>query len=307
MVNHQVRRAISGVIVAASAAVMMCAADASAQTLEPGLKGRKDILFFEPFETADWWKRWGLRTPPRNLTLLREASVTDVGRAVAKIRFIRGGHYGSGWSWKIAPALEEAYLRYYVKFEKGFDFGRGGKTPGMMGWAPGRQAGWGGRRANGTNGFSTRICWSRDGAITMYTYHADQKTIYGDAFETRTADGLARWTPDRWTCMELHMKLNTPGARRGEKGKHDGIVELWRDGELIGRKADVRFRDLPTMKLDNLFVNAYFGGTWTCPRDQHIFYDNIVLAKGPIGPVGAKPKKDPKKSGRFELPPGYEP
>ena len=294
-------------IASACVLVLCMGASAFAQKVESGLKGRKDVLFFETFETAEWWKRWGMRTPPKNLKLVQEAAVEGEGKAVAKIRFIRGGHYGSGWQWKITPALEEAYLRYYVKFEKGFDFGRGGKTPGLMGWAPGKQAGWGGRRANGTNGFSTRICWHRGGAIVMYTYHADQRSRYGDGFETRTKDRPARWVSDRWYCMEVHMKLNTPGTRRGEKGKHDGVVELWRDGVLIGRKTDVRYRDLATMKIDCLFINAYFGGTWTSPKDQHIFYDNIVLATKPIGPVDAKDAKDSTSTGRFAVPPGYKP
>ena len=69
----------------------------------------------------------------------------------------------------------------------------------------------------------------------------------------------------------------------------------------------MRFRDLATMKIDNLFINAYFGGTWTSPKDQHVFYDNIVLATKPIGLVGATEDKTKRPGGRFELPPGYKP
>ena len=279
--------------------------DAPAQTIERGLRGRKDILFFESFETTDWFKRWGERRVPRNLQLVRDRSADDGGRSVAKILFQRGAHYGSGWQLKIDPPLEEAYLRYYVKFDEGFDFGRGGKTPGLMGWAPGQQAGWGGRRANGRNGFSTRVCWGRGGTVTMYTYHADQRTIYGDGFRTELDGRRKLWVPGRWYCMELHMKLNTPGRAPGEKGEHDGIVELWLDGRRIGRRTDVRFRDIGEMKIDQLFVNAYFGGTWTSPKNQYIYYDNFVLARNYIGPVGAAGSTD-TKSGRFTPPPGYE-
>jgi hypothetical protein len=288
-------------------ALLWAAPATRAQRVETGLRNRKGVLFFETFETAEWWKRWGLKRAPQNLQLVRDAAVEGEGTAAAKILFPRGEHYGSGWSWRPETGLEEAYLRYYVKFGEGFDFGRGGKTPGLMGWAPGKQAGWGGRRADGTNGFSTRVCWHRGGAIVMYTYHADQRTRFGDGFETRSGDGPARWEPGRWYCMELHMKLNTPGARAGERGRHDGLVELWQDGARIGRRDDVRFRDLATMKIDDLFVNAYFGGTWTSPKNQFVFYDNIVLSTGPIGPVGAGADGPKRRSGRFELPPGYRP
>ena len=279
-------------------------AQADAGPPERGLRDRKDVLFYETFETADWFKRWGERRMPQNLELVRDHSADDGGKAVVKILFPRGAHYGSSWKLTIDPPLEEAYLRYYVKFDDGFDFGRGGKTPGLMGWAPGQQAGWGGRRANGKNGFSTRICWGRGGTVNMYTYHADQRTIYGDDFGTELDGQTKLWQGGRWYCMELHMKLNTAGTR-GEPGRQDGVVELWLDGRRVGRRTDVRFRDIDEMKIDQLFVNAYFGGTWTSPKNQYIYYDNFVLAKQYIGPVGASTSTD-GKPGRFTPPPGYE-
>ena len=64
------------------------------------------------------WKRWGMRRAPRNLQLVGDDSSETFGEAVAKIRFLKEGHYGSGWSWKVDPPVEEAYLQYRVKFEE---------------------------------------------------------------------------------------------------------------------------------------------------------------------------------------------
>jgi hypothetical protein len=144
--------------------------DAFAQAIEPALKGRRDVLFFETFDAADWFKRWGVKTAPQNLQLVAEKPENGRGGGVAKILFRKGENYGSSWSLKISPPLDEAWLRYYVKWDKGFDFDQGGKTPGFMGWAPGRQAGWGGRPVHGDDGFSCRVCWGRRGSLVMYTY-----------------------------------------------------------------------------------------------------------------------------------------
>jgi hypothetical protein len=156
-----------------------------------------------------------------------------------------------------------------------------------MGWAPDKAAGWGGRRADGANGLSCRICWNQRQEIIMYTYHADQNSRYGDGFKAMRDGKPVRWEAGRWYCMEVHMKLNTPAAGAGEQGKRDGLVELWMDGEQIGREEGLRFRDIPTLKIDRLFVNAYFGGWHTSPKDQRIFYDNFVMATEYIGPTVA--------------------
>ena len=303
--EHASRTPAALVMAAIIMSILLIGAGDKRPAREVALRDRKDILIHERFESPDWYKNWGMKSVPRNLTLVSDKSASRRGKTGAKILFKKGGHYGSGWQWKIDPPLEEAYFRYYVKFEKGFEFSRGGKTPGLMGWAPGEQAGWGGRRANGKNGFSTRICWGRRGTIQMYTYHADQKSIYGSGFPTSLKGERRLWKPDKWYCMEMRMKLNTPATKPGGKGKHDGIIELWRDGKLIGRKTDVRYRDLPTMKIDCLFINAYFGGMWECPKDQHIYYDNFVLATKPIGVFGEKKTDSKKTTGKFSPPPGW--
>jgi hypothetical protein len=104
------------------------------------------------------------------------------------------------------------------------------------------------------------------------------------------------------------MKLNTPGTKPGEKGKNDGLVELWIDGKPAGKKTDVRFRDIPQLKITQLFVNAYFGGLWSSPKDQYIYYDNMALAKSYIGPVGAKAEgTETEGTRKVNPPPGYGP
>ena len=262
-----------------------------AQPLEEELKGRDDVIFAETFETHDWFTRWWMTDVPQNTRVVRDETAPGADKKVVEVSWPRGKHFGAAWSYRIMPGLDEAYARWYVKFPKDFDFARGGKTPGLMGWAPGRVGGWGGRRVDGTNAFSTRICWGRRRSINMYTYHADQASNFGYSFRTWKDGRRVRWERDRWYCMELHIKLNTPAAKPGERGKRDGLIELWMDDELIGRVEGVRFRHVPQLKINRLYINAYFGGWRSSPKAQSIYYDNFVLARKRIGRIKTRGAK----------------
>jgi len=278
-------RKVMVLIIAGSAVAAQAHAGSRVQPIEEGLKGREDIVFTETFETSDWFTRWWLTDVPQNTRVVTDETAPGADRKVVEITWPKGEHFGAAWSKRIEPALDEAYVRWYVKFPEGFDFARGGKTPGLMGWAPGKTGGWGGRNVDGTNAFSCRVCWGRDRSIEMYTYHADQHTSFGDGFRARDDGRPVRWQPGRWYCMELHLKLNTPGAAPGEKGQRDGLIELWMDDALIGRVEGVRFRHVAELRIDRLFINAYFGGWQPSPKTQHVLYDNFVVARKRIGPI----------------------
>ena len=74
------------------------------------------------------------------------------------------------------------------------------------------------------------------------------------------------------------MKMNTPG-------KNDGILRGWVDGRPAFEKTDVRMRDVPGLKIERIWINIYHGGTWTSDSDDHLFIDNVVIAKRYIGPM----------------------
>ena len=176
---------------------------ASSRT-EPGLAQRRDILYFEDFESHG-----------------EENTTTDpgfvlFGTKVLKVLYQAGqnGTVGKPRSPRF-DGLDRAHLRFYVMFEEGYEFHRGGKLMGFMGWAPGKRAGWGGRK------------------------------VHGD----------------------------------------DGWLKLWVDGKLVKEQTDLRFRDIPELKIDRLFYSHYFGGKWKCPKDQYVYNDNIVVALDYIGPA----------------------
>jgi hypothetical protein len=54
---------------------------------------------------------------------------------------------------------------------------------------------------------------------------------------------------------------------------------------LAFEKSDVRFRLSDDLKIEQVWMNVFHGGTIPSPYDQHVFIDNVVIAKKYIGPI----------------------
>jgi hypothetical protein len=183
---------------------------------------------------------------------------------------------------RVGAEPEEIYFRYDLKFDRDWAHATsGGKLPGISGTYD--RAGWGGRPVHGDDGWSARgLFQSRNGsessAIGFYCYHADMRGKYGDDFVFRP-----RLDHGRWYRVEMYCKLNTPGPPGGH-GQKDGILRGWIDGGLAFEKTDLRFRDVDALKIEEIWVNVYHGGETPVPReDIHLYLDNMVIARKPIG------------------------
>lgn len=181
---------------------------------------------------------------------------------------------------------DEAYARYYLRFGDDWDPGvDGGKLPGFAG-TYGR-AGWGGRRSDGNNGWSARGSFARMAragsalrhwrGIGHYVYHADMDGRYGDTHGWNL--GAGGWLEkNRWYCIEQQVKMNTPGLG-------NGVLRAWVDGRLVFERTDLRFRDDAQLRIEELWVDVYHGGTRKPERDMTLFIDNLVVAREYIGPI----------------------
>jgi hypothetical protein len=256
---------------------------------DPGPAGNPGVLLSCGFEDDDWWRAWGSKKPPETTSLVEgKDAFGGAGRSL-RVTVARGDHMGTTFAYRFRDRLgaepEEIYFRYDLQFDRDWaQATSGGKLPGISG-TYGR-AGWGGRPVHGNDGWSARgLFVSRNGgdssAIGFYCYHADMRGKYGDdlVFKPRLEHG-------KWYSVEMHCKLNTPG-QPGELGKNDGILEGWIDGRLALRRTDIRFRDVDALKIEEIWVNVYHGGETPVPReDIHLYLDNMVIARKPIGPVG---------------------
>jgi hypothetical protein len=239
----------------------------------------KHVILTCDFESDAWKTDWSV--VGKNFTV-----VEGEGRGKSLRMEIPGGQCGGGslnyfFKKKLGYEPEEMYFRYYLKFDASWvNAVDGGKMPGFAG-TYGR-AGSGGDRVNGKNGWSARGGYLKPTPettqLSFYCYHADQKTNYGDHW---------KFTPplkyETWYCVELYCKLNTPGTDGG-KGKNDGILRAWIDGEQAFEKTDIRFRDVDTLKIERVWCNFWHGGTRPTPKSMVLFLDDMVISTKRIGP-----------------------
>ena len=240
-----------------------------------------DVFFFEGFEDESYLTHFTDVSHKANQRLTDGAFD---GAQCLRVRVNANDHYGASIQYRFAKASkaepDELYGRYYVKFGENWDPGRGGKLPGPGG-TYGR-AGWGGRKVNGTDGWSARMGFRRsqvregETQVYYYTYHADMQGKFGDNLHWGI-EQRGSLQNGQWYCIETYVKMNAPG-------KNDGVLRGWVDGELAMERTDLRFRDVPDLKIEGFWMNVYYGGTIPSERDMDVYFDNMALSFKPIGP-----------------------
>ncbi|MCQ4040513.1 polysaccharide lyase [Streptantibioticus rubrisoli] len=164
-----------------------------------------------------------------------------------------------------APRLD---LRYYVKFDSGFDFGRGGKLPGLYGGTPGSESG----GNHDGSAFSTRYMW-RDhpstGAGEIYFY-SPTGSGYGDDL------GLGDWQwqgDGQWHAVEQQVDRTA------------GTVTVWLDGQQVFDQTGIS--GLDQIPFTGVFFSTFFGGsdnTWGPGHDENAYFADFRLSTQYIGP-----------------------
>ena len=261
---------------------------------DKGLAGDPNVIALVDFDSGQWRQQLsgGERKTVGVVTQDRARRFAPWQGAALRIKVAKAQHYGASIQYDFKEQTgrepEAIYFRYYLRFGDDWDPPRGGKLPGIGG-TYGR-GGWGGRPCNGRNGWSARGQFNgrKDGKtpIGFYCYHADMKGTYGDSW-IWTNDRLGYLENNRWYCIEQYAKLNTPGA-------NDGVLRAWVDGQLAFEKTDVRMRDIAALKIECIWLNLYHGGRWASPSDDHLFIDNVVIARRYIGPM-APPVEQPRR------------
>ncbi len=167
-----------------------------------------------------------------------------------RVNFAVGGigpeQGGAGWRMPFGKH-EKAELSYTLRFSKDFDFVRGGKLPGLCG-GPDNVSG--GRRATGTNGFSARLMWRKDGRGEAYIYHKNQKGDYGDSFAFPADFRFPTETPVK---VRIAVAMNSVGKR-------DGTLRVWIDEKPLVERTDMEWRTVDSFGVDGLYFETFHGG-----------------------------------------------
>ncbi len=237
-------------------------------------------LWQNSFSDADWMDAWDVRSSKSwgfdNLEVIPSAQGksepilrVDYPKGSASPSVSRKAGVALGGAQFYAdldlPPQDELRLSYDVRFSDNFDFVKGGKLPGLFGGAGAS----GGNIPDGTDGFSTRLMWRRDGDGEMYAYLPTSKG-YGTSIER----GAWQFEPGDWTRVEQEVKLNNPK-------RSDGEIRVWVNDELVIDQRDLKFRTTDSLKIDGVFFSTFFGGgdaSWATPQDVHVDFANFAVS-----------------------------
>ncbi len=178
---------------------------------------------------------------------------------------------GAGWRWPVGEE-EGLELRYTLQFASDFEFVKGGKLPGISG---GPESVTGGRPADGTNGFSARLMWRRDGRGEAYVYHMHQPGKYGESFRFPEDFRFPRNEPAN---VRMMVVMNTPGQR-------DGMLRVWiqsaRQAErLVLERTDMEWRKSGDIKADSVQFEVFHGGddqTWAPQSPSSVDFSGLEI------------------------------
>jgi len=274
---------------------------------DAGIEKDPAVVIHADFEdcrtTADLSKTWDVMYNGEHLSIAEDPANVHGGRRALEITIPKQEKSLSvDVGRNLADTRDVLFLRFYTKFQKGYDLPRTSSHNGgtiSAGYYPGGAA-TPGKRADGRNkflaNFETEIAYggstSPPGPLNIYIYHPEQRSDYGDHFfpsglvQPNTslphAFGL-HFVPrpgfvpelDRWYCFEYMLKANTPGQR-------DGRVACWADGKLIADFPNLRFRDVDTLKIDRFGIGLFIANNPL--RENKKWYDDVVAATSYIGP-----------------------
>jgi hypothetical protein len=182
-------------------------------------------LASEEFQARMSGSDWGLVGSTRVVKLKSGPAPHAMEFALAKARDERPG-IGFAWTPSSFKPAEAACLSYSIYLSEDFDFGKGGRLPGLYGVAADQEQG-----AARNPAFSTLYAWRADGNGDIHTHlpgHTTGRPLGND----RKGFSFPR---GQWVRLDQEVVLNTPGYK-------DGVLRIWVDGQLRFQKSDLGFR-----------------------------------------------------------------
>lgn len=258
--------------------------------------------FEDAASVADLSRVWDTVFHDDTLRLAVEPGNVHGGAKALELTFPRrDGEVGNGLMKHLTPEHDVLFLRYYQKFDRDLDvtgagsFHNGGSISAHYHVHGSSTPG---KRADGRNKFlvsheCTVYCEApAPGNLTVYVYHPEQRSNYGDIFfptgivQPNTSlpgafgDAFVprpdvRPELDRWNCHEVMVKANTPGRR-------DGRIACWLNGKLVADFPNLRLRDVAALKIDYVTVGGYINPNKV--RTNRLWFDDVVAATSYIGP-----------------------
>ena len=304
--------------------------------LDRGLAKDPAVLIFEDFETGDLAsleKSWSSvsNKDGKVITYKEDRPVAGVGKRAIQLTGTPSENEGGHLYRTLPRELDQAYLRFYVKFPKEAGYIHhfvhfGGYRPATR-WP---QGGAGSkprgdeRMTVGIEPYGERGKLGPPGAWNFYPYWHEMKASVGNRYwgNSITPEKPLAIPRDQWQCVEIMIKCNTPGQR-------DGELALWLDGEPAmhirkGTKRDqwtgmgfrlkedgqpfegFSWRTTDKLKINFVWMMHYVtqtnqrrNGETDMTKPVTVWFDNIVVSEKYIGPIFVEGgKAESEKAGK---------
>lgn len=258
------------------------------------LEATGKVFFADDFESDKSLKKYF------EIRGLREGyarRITDPARAASGVGAFEctapardGRESGAGASaWFGPEGYDRVYFRRYIRFAPDYDQGHlnhtGGGLAGVAGSDRWRAMGAAGIRPRGDDHFSCRFepwrDWGRlpaPGYMFLYTYWMDMRRdrdgrYWGNVLGPEPDERIVL-ERGRWYCLEQMIQANTPGEA-------DGEAAAWIDGRLYLHYRGLRWRSDAAVKIKRFDIGIYIH---QARKDNTVWYDDVVLSTGYIGP-----------------------
>jgi hypothetical protein len=172
----------------------------------------------------------------------------------------------------ILPDRDQYYMSYWLRFSENFDFNQGGKLPGLA--AGGLCSG--GQICDGTNGFTARFMWQREGGSILYLYHMDKPGKWGDSKPLiYSSSERVIFEKDKWYHIMERVKINSSG------NNYDGEVEVWINNSPVLLRKGLRFTSNGE-KVNRFSFSTFHGGSGPdfAPAETcYIWFDDLIISE----------------------------
>lgn len=200
---------------------------------------------------------------------------------------------------KVLPdSYDKLYMRWYMKWENGYDFSVMNHVGGGMGAGDRSRLGQSNYKPDGTWFWSLMEVNRETQIFNAYTYSrgmymdcAIDGQCYGDLFPCTLDEGSNYCTKpeyreqvnqdiiisDKWYCIEKMIDSGTPTLNSTDA---NGVLDFWIDDKHVGPWEKIWFRTTPETKINTIWLNVFFHGDHLPAGVQ---YDNLVVSTKRIG------------------------
>ena len=188
------------------------------------------------------------------------------------------------------PITLSFYLRFPTNFP--FDFTHPlTSDPYTLGKLPGLFSGKGNTGTNvptGADGWTTRYMWCNyvhptqkkvraAGEVLLFT-KGSNKGLYGNDYGTEVGCNNWHFSADgQWHNLQQTVYLNDPGVANGR-------IDVCYDGNLVLTQTNITFRTVPTLNINGIIFQTFFGGSgvdYATPINTYVDFADFALYNYP--------------------------